>query len=152
VTVLDVLTHRSGVAMPHLSAHPELWSNWSNVVAALRDESPTYRRGTLAYQPIAFGWILAEVLQRVTGRSLPEFCASELGPALEWLTTRETARTYWLGKPDYTLNGSYLAASFEATNNGISARTALVGSCRNRRACERTRTFQRRARRRGVTS
>jgi CubicO group peptidase (beta-lactamase class C family) len=126
VTLLDVLTHRSGVTMPRLSRHPELWSDWKNVVAGLCDEPPAYRRGTLAYQPIAFGWILTEVLQRVTGESLPDFCRKELDPALEWLATGEVAETYWLGKPSYTLNGSNLAAGFEATNNGISARTTLV--------------------------
>jgi CubicO group peptidase (beta-lactamase class C family) len=66
------------------------------------------------------------VLQRITGCSLPQFCANEVVPSLEWLTSSETAKTYWLGKPNYKLNGSNLAADFERVNNEISARTALV--------------------------
>ncbi|HYQ05333.1 MAG TPA: serine hydrolase domain-containing protein [Polyangiaceae bacterium] len=126
VTLFDVLTHRSGVTLPYLSAHPELWSDWRNVVSALREEPPAFRRGTLAYQPMAFGWILSEVLQQVTAETVPDFCKRELDPALEWLTAGETAKTYWLGSPKYLLNGSNLALGFEATNNGISARSAFV--------------------------
>ncbi|MEO7038391.1 MAG: serine hydrolase domain-containing protein [Polyangiaceae bacterium] len=92
VTLLDVLTHRSGVTMPHLSAHPELWSDWGNIVSALRDEPPAFHCGTLAYQPIAFGWILSEVLQRVTGETLSDFSRRELDPGLEWLTKRDGER------------------------------------------------------------
>ena len=70
VTLRDVLMHRSGVTLPVFMQQPERWSDWNNVVAALAEEPPAYPRGTLAYQPIAFGWILTEILQRVTGGSL----------------------------------------------------------------------------------
>jgi CubicO group peptidase (beta-lactamase class C family) len=126
VTVLDVLTHRSGCTMPVLSSQPELWHDWNNVLAALRAEPPSYPRGTLAYQPIAFGWILAEVLQRVTGKSLQAFSAGELEGDFSWTSTEAAAHTYWLGAERYMLNGANLAAGFEHTNNTISARTALV--------------------------
>jgi CubicO group peptidase (beta-lactamase class C family) len=126
VTVLDVLTHRSGCTMPVLSSQPELWHDWANVVAALRTEPPSYPRGTLAYQPIAFGWILAEVLQRITGLSLQVFSAREFGSDLCWTATEAAAHTYWLGAKRYLLNGENLAARFEHTNNTVSSRTALV--------------------------
>jgi CubicO group peptidase (beta-lactamase class C family) len=126
VTILDVLTHRSGVTLPELSRHPERWSDPDNVLAALREEAPTYRRGTLAYQPMAFGWILGEVVRRVAGESLEAFSARELGGELHWRFGGEAAETYWLGAARYMLNGANLAAGFEETNNHISGRTALV--------------------------
>lgn len=126
VTVQDVLMHRSGVTFPELSRHPERWADPEAVLAALRDERPTYRRGTLAYQPIAFGWILGEVLRRVTGETLEAFSMRELGPELHWRFEGEAAETYWLGKKRYRLNGANLAAQFEHTNNSVAARTALV--------------------------
>jgi CubicO group peptidase (beta-lactamase class C family) len=126
VTILDVLTHRSGVTLPELSRHPERWSNPEDVLAALREEGPTYRRGTLAYQPIAFGWILGEVVRRVAAEPLEAFSARELGSDLHWRFQGEAAETYWLGAARYTLNGANLAEGFENTNNQIAARTALV--------------------------
>ncbi|HEY8923661.1 MAG TPA: serine hydrolase domain-containing protein, partial [Polyangia bacterium] len=38
VTVLDVMTHRSGVTLPELSRRPELWSDRTSVLEALRNE------------------------------------------------------------------------------------------------------------------
>lgn len=126
VTLLDVLTHRSGVTLPALSGRPELWSDPAAIAAALRSERPAYRRGTLAYQPIAFGWILAEVVRRVSGEALEAFSGREFGPELHWRHHGGAAETYWLGAERYMLNGANLAARFEEVNNGIAARTALV--------------------------
>jgi CubicO group peptidase (beta-lactamase class C family) len=126
VTVLDVLTHRSGVTLPELGRRPELWDDWGNIVKALRSEPPAYPRGTLAYQPMAFGWILTEVLQRITGETLEDFCARELGTDLAWRYAGPAASTYWLGAKRYLLNGANLAAGFEHVNNQIAGRTALV--------------------------
>ncbi len=126
VTLRDVLMHRSGVTLPVFMQQPERWSDWNNVVAALAEEPPAYPRGTLAYQPIAFGWILTEILQRVTGGSLHAFTAREFGGELLWQSEASCADTYWLGKPKYMFNGANLAASFERDNNTIAARTALV--------------------------
>jgi CubicO group peptidase (beta-lactamase class C family) len=125
-TVLDVLSHRSGVTLPELSKRPESWAEWRNVVAALSNEPAAYAHGTLAYQPIAFGWILTEILRRVTGETLEVFSAREVGPELLWKYQGEAASTYWLGARTYRFNGTDLAARFEEVNNHISARSALV--------------------------
>jgi len=126
VTVLDVLTHRSGVTLPVLSKHPTWWSDPARILAALREEGATFPRGTLAYQPIAFGWILGEVLRRITGETLEAFSAREVGPELHWRYSGDAAETYWLGARRYMLNGANLAQDFEETNNHVAARTALV--------------------------
>lgn len=126
VTIFDVLTHRSGITLPDLSRHPERWADDAAVGAALRSEPAAYPRGTLAYQPIAFGWILAEVLRRLTNESLEAFSARELGPEMRWRHHGEAAHTYWLGSERFMLNGANLAADFERVNNHIAARTALV--------------------------
>ncbi|HEY8925617.1 MAG TPA: serine hydrolase domain-containing protein, partial [Polyangia bacterium] len=115
-----------GVTLPELSRRPELWSDRTSVLEALRNEPPAYPRGTLAYQPIAFGWILPEVLRCVTGDTLEAFSAREFGPDLRWRHDGDAAETYWLGAPRYMLNGANLAARFEEANNGIAARTAVV--------------------------
>ena len=42
------------------------------------DAKPAFPRGTLAYQPHSFGWILGEVVRRVSGQPLDRFLASQL--------------------------------------------------------------------------
>ena len=73
-------------------------------------------RGTLAYQPHSFGWILGEVVRRVSGQPLDEFLASQLPPSLAGLRLRydgEAAETYWQGPRPFQLAGVDLSAQFE---------------------------------------
>jgi CubicO group peptidase (beta-lactamase class C family) len=66
ITVLDALTHRTGVHVTQLWSAPEVWPDWQRVQEEIWRTEPRYSRGTLAYHPREFGWILAEVIQ--TGR------------------------------------------------------------------------------------
>jgi CubicO group peptidase (beta-lactamase class C family) len=133
VTVLDVLTHRSGVLVPQLWDAPEVWPDWDCVQERIWSTPPRYRRGTLAYHPWEFGWILGEVVRRVTGQSLQDFL-DEILPkqlrALRLSTTQEgaaaVAHTYWLGPKRYQLGGQNVAAGFEQRMNATSTLTSLV--------------------------
>ncbi len=129
VTVLDVLQYRSGVLMAKLANQPARWADWDGVVAAMIDDRPAFPRGTLAYQPHSFGWILAEVVRRVSGQPLDDFLARTLPPSLSGLRLRYdgvAAETYWQGARPHLLAGFDLSAEFEHANNRIAARTALV--------------------------
>ena len=132
ITIDDVLSHRSGVALEELNDHVEWWSNWDTVVNKIADAKPTYPRGTLAYSPAGFGWILAEVVQRITQESLQNFLIGRLPPPLSGIrfidpTQRETvARSYWLGAKRFMLAGHDLASDFERINNEITSLTAKV--------------------------
>ncbi len=82
ITPLEIMTHRGGVLMDDFCAQPELWADWDNVVHAVEQAKPSHRRGPLRYHPLEYGWILAEVVQRATGRPFRAFLAEELaGPA-----------------------------------------------------------------------
>lgn len=84
------------------------------------DDRPAFPRGTLAYQPHSFGWILAEVVRRVSGQPLDEFLARTLPPSLSGLRLRydgEAAETYWQGARPHLLAGFDLSAEFEHANN-----------------------------------
>jgi CubicO group peptidase (beta-lactamase class C family) len=132
ITVLDVLTHRSGLLLEDLIRRPQLWSDWDAMVAAMADATPEHPRGTLSYEANAYGWVLAEVVRRVGGRPLPVFLGEELGKDLPGLDLRArdgdppAARTYWLGAPKYPLGGINLADGFEQVNNEITCHKALV--------------------------
>lgn len=73
ITTLDVLTHRSGLLMPDFVQKMDLWGDRAAVQRALADTVPSRLRGTLAYGPHEYGWILSEVVLRVDGRSLAAF-------------------------------------------------------------------------------
>lgn len=133
ITVLDVLTHQSGVFVPSLYHTPEAWSDWQMVQQTIWNSRPRYSRGTLAYHPWEFGWILGELVDRVTGKRLPDFLQEILPGHLHGLrlvldpdTAARVARTYWLGGTRYRVAGEDVAEGFEERNSGVATLTALV--------------------------
>ncbi|MGD2252469.1 MAG: serine hydrolase domain-containing protein [Anaerolineales bacterium] len=126
ITTLDVLTHRSGMLMPELMKEPDLWGNREAIQQALIETVPSYPRGTLAYHPYEYGWLLSEIVMRVDGRNLPDFFADEIAmplqlPALRFgLAGRSTDRlgfSYWLGKDKVMVAGTNVAEDFESQNS-----------------------------------
>ncbi len=140
ITTLDVLTHCSGLLMPAFVARPDLWGDRAAVQEALIEAVPTYPRGTLAYHPHEYGWLLSEVVQWVDGRSLPDVFAAEFAeplglPALRFglagRAPESVAFTYWLGKREVMVAGTNVAATFEEQNkpailNARNPATSLV--------------------------
>jgi hypothetical protein len=47
------------------------FGNWDLVMSRIADTEPSFPRGTLAYQPMGFGWILGEVVRRMV-TALPQ--------------------------------------------------------------------------------
>jgi CubicO group peptidase (beta-lactamase class C family) len=133
ITAHDVLTHRSGLLTPEIDSHPDRWLDWTALTAALADVRPTYPRATQAYNPLAYGWILAELARRVTGQSLPDLVRAAFPPELHSLeliidraSPRPVARTYWLGAARHLVGGFDIAPGFERVNNDLSGTQALV--------------------------
>jgi CubicO group peptidase (beta-lactamase class C family) len=132
ITLCDVLLHRSGLLLEELGDHLELWSDWDEVVRAMAAARPRFRRGTLAYSPAGFGWILAEVVRRVSGIPLQEFLLRRFPPELAGVRfidasqAQSIARSYWLGPDRLMLAGHNIAADFEHINNEITSMKACV--------------------------
>jgi CubicO group peptidase (beta-lactamase class C family) len=126
ITTLDVLTHRSGILMPHLAGRLELWNDRAAMLEELIKVAPKYPRGTLAYQPGEYGWILSEVVRRVTGRSLADYFTEELAtplglPALRFGLAGRALDTlayqYWFGPERVMIGGFNAADRFEELTN-----------------------------------
>lgn len=74
VTILDLLSHRAGIPrIPTKHADPELLFDWNKVVQVLCEARPIGGVGQQqAYHAITAGFILGELIQRVTGQDLRE--------------------------------------------------------------------------------
>ncbi|WP_328685947.1 beta-lactamase family protein [Streptomyces sp. NBC_01261] len=80
--VRHVLSHTAG--LPDLSgptAVEDLY-DWRSVTAGLAAQAPEWEPGTVAgYHALTFGFLIGEIVRRVTGRSLGDFFAEEVaGP------------------------------------------------------------------------
>jgi CubicO group peptidase (beta-lactamase class C family) len=134
ITVLDVLTHRAGIFLPDLVARPELWRDRHAVLRKLTEATPAFRRGTFAYMPYEYGWILSEVVSRIDGRLLADFVTAELAEPLGLPDLRfglagrapdALAWSYWLGKKKLLVGGIDVAADFESRNNSAAQLESL---------------------------
>ena len=126
ITILDVLTHRSGVLLPHLTGKFEVWQNKKEMQKQLADAVPMYKRGTLAYQPGEFGWILSEIVSRIDGRELADYIEQEIAaplqlPCLKFSLRDQAydsiAHSYWLGKDKVMVAGINVADNYEGFSN-----------------------------------
>lgn len=76
-TLSQVLSHRGGFPMfdlPRSEIRPEILTDWQHCIDVICRAPPTHRRTPrLSYHAITGGYILAEVLQRVTQRPISEY-------------------------------------------------------------------------------
>ncbi len=78
ITIRQALTHRAGLArLRPLVDSGERILDWDYMVRALEDaEARPGRRS--AYHALTYGWLVGEVIQRITGSTLPEVIDKEL--------------------------------------------------------------------------
>jgi CubicO group peptidase (beta-lactamase class C family) len=82
ITIRQALTHTSGLAAIRREVMPGDFYDWERMVGHIEDAAPFFRPGTTqAYQMFTFGWILGELVQRVSGMSLSDYVRHEIaGP------------------------------------------------------------------------
>ncbi|MFZ1862868.1 MAG: serine hydrolase domain-containing protein [Polyangiales bacterium] len=75
ITIRDILTHRAGIpATPEEVIDLDLLAKPEEIVQAFCDLEPTHRPGSVqAYQAITSGFILGEIIRRVTGLEIQDF-------------------------------------------------------------------------------
>lgn len=68
--VADLLDHRAGLSAPRIPLTPEQITDWDLVTARLAAQEPLWEPGTAyAYHAITHGWLVGELVRRVTGLS-----------------------------------------------------------------------------------
>ncbi|GAB2607878.1 serine hydrolase domain-containing protein [Kribbella endophytica] len=82
ILVRHVLGHTAGLPTWHEALRTEQLFDWSAMTSLLAEQAPSSPPGEVgAYHAITQGYLLGEVVRRVTGRSLAEFFADEIaGP------------------------------------------------------------------------
>ncbi len=80
VTLRHVLTHRAGIPrLPAEKLNLDILADWDAIIALICGSEPSHLPGrSLAYHALTGGWVLAEVLQRVTGQTVRQFMRQEL--------------------------------------------------------------------------
>jgi len=84
VTVGDLLGHRAGLPWIDGTMSFEEAITWDPVVEALARQSPVWEPGTdHGYHAVTFGYLVGEVVRRVTGRSLGTYFRDEIAGPLD---------------------------------------------------------------------
>ncbi len=83
ITVRSVLAHRAGLPVVEADLTRQQVFDGAPVVASLETQTPLWEPGTAhGYHARTFGWILGEVVRRVTGRTLGTYFAEEVARPL----------------------------------------------------------------------
>ncbi|MEM7135063.1 MAG: serine hydrolase domain-containing protein [Myxococcota bacterium] len=80
ITIRDLLTHRAGIpATPSEAIDLDLLSRPEEIVEGFCNLEPSYKAGTVqAYHAVTGGFILGEVIRRVTGQNIREFLTESI--------------------------------------------------------------------------
>jgi len=94
ITVADLLSHRAG--LPGFTRESGIGGaemlDWSACTEALAAMAPLWQPGTaMMYHSVTFGWLVGEVIRRVSGRSVGTFLADEIAGPL--------GLDLWIGLP-----------------------------------------------------
>jgi len=93
ITLRDVLCHRAGLAAVDGELSLDEVLAWHPVCAALAAQAPNWEPGSAhGYHARSYGWILGEVVRRVTGESLGRVFAEEVA--------RPLGLDCWIGLPE----------------------------------------------------
>jgi CubicO group peptidase (beta-lactamase class C family) len=93
IPVRWLLCHKAGLPVVDKALTLEECLAWDPIVEALAEQAPIWEPGTAhGYHAITFGWLVGEVVKRISGRSLGTFFAEEIAAPLNL--------DFWIGLPD----------------------------------------------------
>jgi CubicO group peptidase (beta-lactamase class C family) len=93
IPVRWLLTHQAGLPAIDQPITPAQAIAWEPMVTALAAQRPAWEPGTgHGYHGMTYGWLVGEVVRRVTGRSIGTFLAEEIAAPL--------GLDLWIGLPE----------------------------------------------------
>ncbi|MFT4030109.1 MAG: serine hydrolase domain-containing protein [Protaetiibacter sp.] len=91
-TVGDLLAHRAGLSAPREDLTLEQLLDWDGMIRVLETQDPLWAPGSAhAYHAITFGWVVGELIRRVT--------AKPLGEAFRAMIADPLHAEAWIGLP-----------------------------------------------------
>ena len=84
ITVRQVLTHQSGLYhIRQMIDHVDRMLDWEHMIEAIERTWPAHTPGTrTGYHGLTFGFLVGEIIQRVTGRKFSDLVQSEIAEPL----------------------------------------------------------------------
>lgn len=93
IPVRMLLNHRSGVAAIDEPLPVGALYDWATMTAALAAQAPHWEPGSAhGYHAVTFGWLVGEVVRRISGKSLGAFFRDEVAGPL--------GLDFWIGLPE----------------------------------------------------
>lgn len=87
-----LLSHRAGLPALDVPLRLEDVLTWEPAAAAVAAQAPAWEPGTAhGYHPYTFGWLVGEVIRRVSGRTVGQYFAEEIA--------RPLGLDLWIGLP-----------------------------------------------------
>jgi CubicO group peptidase (beta-lactamase class C family) len=93
ITIEQLLTHEAGLAWVDAPVSLEEALAWTPMVDALAAQAPHWDPGTAhGYHAVTYGYLVGEVIRRVTGRSIGRYFREEIAEPLDL--------EFWIGLPE----------------------------------------------------
>jgi CubicO group peptidase (beta-lactamase class C family) len=92
ITVRQVLCHKAGLPALDRRIGLDEALGWEPVIRAIEVQEPIWQPGTAhGYHALTFGWLVGEIVRRITNRSLGRFFRTEIAEPL--------GLDFWIGLP-----------------------------------------------------
>jgi CubicO group peptidase (beta-lactamase class C family) len=105
ITVRQAMAHRAGLPALDVDLTKDEVVAWDPVIRAIEDQRPLYTpQAGHIYHPLTYGWLVGEVIRRVTGLKPGAYFRSAIGDKLRlrtWIGLRDDARdsVAWMESP-----------------------------------------------------
>jgi CubicO group peptidase (beta-lactamase class C family) len=93
ITVKMLLTHQCGLLHFRNQVPEGAFADWTKMIRLLEEEEPMHKPGERSgYHAYTFGWLVGEIVHRVSGKSLGTFFRDEVAKPL--------GLDFWIGLPE----------------------------------------------------
>jgi len=130
IPVLYLLTHQAGLPALDVNLTAAQVQTWDPMIAALAEQTPFWEPGTAhGYHAVTYGYLVGEVVRRVTGRTIGTYFAEEIAQPL--------GLEFWIGLPAdleprvSPMVGSLIPEGGDAAGLPSSFRTTLLARALN---------------------
>jgi CubicO group peptidase (beta-lactamase class C family) len=132
ITVRMVLTHQAGVPLLSWPLPPGTLYDWGAMTTAIAEQAPFWQPGTRqGYHAHTFGFIIGELVQRITGRPFAQFFRDEIAGPLQLdfhigLAPEEEVRVAPTIRPDPAPPGETTSRFLRTANSDPEGLQALM--------------------------